>query len=73
MSSSYGENFRLTIFGQSHSPAIGVTMEDGTGTFTNSSHTDNNVPENFFSDNENYVVRTSSSRNNRKHISQLCL
>ena len=27
MSSSYGENFRLTIFGQSHSPAIGVTME----------------------------------------------
>lgn len=27
MSSSYGENLRLTIFGQSHSPAIGVTME----------------------------------------------
>lgn len=27
MSSSYGENFRLTIFGQSHSPAIGVTIE----------------------------------------------
>lgn len=27
MSSSYGENFRITIFGQSHSPAIGVTME----------------------------------------------
>ena len=27
MSSSYGENLRLTIFGQSHSPAIGVTVE----------------------------------------------
>lgn len=27
MSSTYGENFRLTIFGQSHGPAIGVTME----------------------------------------------
>lgn len=27
MSSSYGENLRITIFGQSHSPAIGVTME----------------------------------------------
>ncbi|MEI3100349.1 MAG: chorismate synthase [Oscillospiraceae bacterium] len=27
MSSSYGENMHLTIFGQSHSPAIGVTME----------------------------------------------
>ena len=27
MSSSYGENIRITIFGQSHSPAIGVTME----------------------------------------------
>ena len=27
MSSSYGENIRLTIFGQSHSPAIGVTVE----------------------------------------------
>ncbi len=27
MSSSYGERFRLTIFGQSHAPAIGVTME----------------------------------------------
>lgn len=27
MSSSYGENIRLTIFGQSHSPAIGMTME----------------------------------------------
>ena len=27
MSSTYGENFRLTIFGQSHGPAIGVTIE----------------------------------------------
>ncbi|MGM9661823.1 MAG: chorismate synthase [Oscillospiraceae bacterium] len=27
MSSSYGENLRFTIFGQSHSPAIGVTVE----------------------------------------------
>ena len=27
MSSTYGENLRLTIFGQSHSAAIGVTME----------------------------------------------
>ncbi|MCQ2558762.1 MAG: chorismate synthase [Oscillospiraceae bacterium] len=27
MSSSYGNNIRLTIFGQSHSDAIGVTME----------------------------------------------
>ena len=27
MGSSYGENIRITIFGQSHSPAIGVTME----------------------------------------------
>lgn len=27
MSSSYGENIRLTIFGQSHSKAIGMTLE----------------------------------------------
>ena len=27
MSSTYGERFRFTIFGQSHGPAIGVTME----------------------------------------------
>lgn len=27
MSSHYGENIRLTVFGQSHSPAIGVTVE----------------------------------------------
>ena len=27
MSSTYGENIRLTIFGQSHSPAIGMTLE----------------------------------------------
>lgn len=27
MSSQYGENFKLTIWGQSHSPAIGVTLE----------------------------------------------
>ncbi len=27
MSSSYGENVRFTIFGQSHSPGIGVTIE----------------------------------------------
>ena len=27
MSSTYGENLHLTIFGQSHSPAIGVTVE----------------------------------------------
>lgn len=27
MGSTYGKNFRLTVFGQSHSPAIGVTME----------------------------------------------
>lgn len=27
MSSSYGENLRISIFGQSHSPAIGLNME----------------------------------------------
>ncbi len=27
MSSSYGENLRLNIFGQSHSPAVGMTLE----------------------------------------------
>ena len=27
MSSSYGKNIKLTIFGQSHSPAIGMTLE----------------------------------------------
>ncbi len=27
MGSSYGENIRLTIFGQSHSPAIGMTLD----------------------------------------------
>ena len=27
MSSSYGQNLRITIFGQSHAPAIGVTIE----------------------------------------------
>ena len=27
MSSSYGENIHLTIFGQSHSAAIGMTLE----------------------------------------------
>ena len=27
MSSSYGENLRITVFGQSHAPAVGVTME----------------------------------------------
>lgn len=27
MSSSYGENIKLTVFGQSHSPAIGMTLE----------------------------------------------
>ena len=27
MSSTYGQNIRLTIFGQSHSPAVGMTLE----------------------------------------------
>ena len=27
MSSSYGENIRLTLFGQSHGPAVGMTLE----------------------------------------------
>ena len=27
MSSSYGENLRLTVFGQSHAPAVGLTLE----------------------------------------------
>ena len=27
MSSTYGKNIRITVFGQSHGPAIGVTVE----------------------------------------------
>ena len=27
MSSEYGKNIRISIFGQSHSPAIGMTLE----------------------------------------------
>ena len=27
MSSSYGENLRVHIFGESHGPAVGVTVE----------------------------------------------
>lgn len=34
MSSSIGENLRLTIFGQSHSPAIGMTLEGIPAGFT---------------------------------------
>ena len=34
MSSSYGENIRITIFGQSHAPAVGVTVEGLPAGFT---------------------------------------
>ena len=34
MSSSYGENIRITIFGQSHAPAVGVTIEGLPAGFT---------------------------------------
>ena len=34
MSSSYGDNIRITIFGQSHAPAIGVTVEGLPAGFT---------------------------------------
>ena len=34
MSSSIGENLRLTIFGQSHSPAVGMTLEGIPAGFT---------------------------------------
>ena len=34
MSSSIGENLRLTIFGQSHSPAVGMTLEGFPAGFT---------------------------------------
>lgn len=34
MNSSYGENIRITIFGQSHAPAIGVTVEGLPAGFT---------------------------------------
>ena len=27
MSSTYGENLKLSIFGQSHGPAIGMTLD----------------------------------------------
>ena len=62
MSSSYGENFHLTIFGQSHSPAIGVTMEGGSGIFTNTDEEDTgyNDPARFSSDNSEYTVRTTT-------------
>lgn len=31
MGSSYGENIKLTVFGQSHSAAIGMTLEGVSG------------------------------------------
>ncbi len=31
MSSSYGETIRFTLFGQSHGPVVGVTMEEFPG------------------------------------------
>ena len=34
MNSSYGDNIRITIFGQSHAPAIGVTVEGLPAGFT---------------------------------------
>ena len=34
MSNSYGENIRITIFGQSHAPAVGVTIEGLPAGFT---------------------------------------
>ena len=34
MSSSYGDNIRITIFGQSHAPAIGVTIQGLPAGFT---------------------------------------
>ena len=34
MNSSYGDNIRITIFGQSHAPAIGVTIEGLPAGFT---------------------------------------
>ena len=29
MSSTYGEHLKLSIFGQSHAPAVGMTLDDG--------------------------------------------
>ena len=34
MSSTIGENLRLTLFGQSHSPAVGMTLEGLPAGFT---------------------------------------